>query len=1031
MVESTIRIYALAKQLNIETKVLFELCKKADIEGKSNTLASLTEAEVARVKEFIKSSAAPKTSAPTLVQRPVLGPTGGKVPVLKTQQPVSKPVAKDDLQSSRGSQSVAKTTADSPSEILSEPTSAPVQAVIPKPSPATDTKQPVNIKPATPPVQKPLTFIKSTQSERPLSTKDNRSEVRDAHQKKQKQNQERGQHQASSDNRSQQQSNPQQRRSPLGSFLKKESEGDNPRPQTGPIHTGLSTPGHAAAVRHEDYRGPMRNLQEKRKPSEGGAGERSNTTQQQRPVSGLKLAPIPTQRDNKRSKSKEPTPQKPDMRLPSSLIAAAKQGLGTTIEAHIRTVEQSQSQESAKRVGDKGVKRPKSETVSVAPDENSRKRRKKRRGSGTVDPIEAFEATQTKKKPGVPGRRGRSGEELDDMPMLPRRLVRKPKIRGVATSTAAPRKSDIVIQVPCTVKNFAVETGLPVSVVIKKLLELKMLMTINSQLDFESASLLAESFDIRISVRDEITLEDDAVVSLFAEDDPPESLQSRPPVVTFLGHVDHGKTSLLDHILKIDVVSGEKGGITQHIRAYRITAPDGRDITFVDTPGHEAFTEMRARGANVTDIAVLVVAADDGVMPQTEEAISHAKAAGVPIVVALNKMDLPGANPDRAIQGLAQNELIPSDWGGDTEIVRCSALTGDGVDTLLDTLLMIADLHELKANPDRPAIGTALESSMRSGEGVVCKMLVQSGTIRTGDIVLCGTAYGRVKAMFDTLDPKKVIEEATPGTPVNLIGLDVAPNAGSRFCVLDDISVARRIATERQNVERRTDLEQRPSVTLENILQRINANQTVSTLNIIIRADVRGSIEAIKKELEKLDHSEVKIKILQAMVGGITEADVQLADASEAIIVGFNVVPDESARALADAKKVQIRRYDIIYNLASDIKAALEGMLKPEEKVKELGRALVQRVYSISRLGNIAGCRVMSGSIERDARVRVIRENRVIGEYPLESLKREKDDVREVREGYECGMKLRGFNDMKEGDVLEAYKVEEIARTFG
>jgi translation initiation factor IF-2 len=481
----------------------------------------------------------------------------------------------------------------------------------------------------------------------------------------------------------------------------------------------------------------------------------------------------------------------------------------------------------------------------------------------------------------------------------------------------------------------------------------------------------------------------------------------------------------------MNVVSGEKGGITQHIRAYRVKMPNGEDIAFLDTPGHEAFTEMRARGANCTDIVILVVAADDGVMPQTEEAISHAKAAGVPIVVALNKMDLPGVNPDRVIQELAQHDLLPSEWGGDTEIIRCSGLTGMGVDKLLETIQVIAELNELKANPDRPAIGVALEAELQAGQGVVCKMLVQRGTLRTGDVVLCGSAYGRVKAMYDTLDLKKQVEEATPSTPVQLVGLDTAPKAGSKFCVLEDISDARSIAEQRQAEERSDELANvQAHVTLETLFHRMSHAQSVQTLNVIIRADVRGSIEAIRKELGKLVHPEVKIKILQAMVGGVTEADVQLADASDAIIVGFNVVPDENARVMADNKKVQIRRYDIIYNLTDDIKKALEGMLKPVEQVKELGRAVVQQVFVISRLGAIAGCRVISGTIERDCRIRIIRENRIIGEYPLDSLKRIKDDAKEVRDGYECGIKLKGFNDLKEGDILEAYKIESIARTF-
>ncbi|MCF0234904.1 MAG: translation initiation factor IF-2, partial [Thermoguttaceae bacterium] len=504
----------------------------------------------------------------------------------------------------------------------------------------------------------------------------------------------------------------------------------------------------------------------------------------------------------------------------------------------------------------------------------------------------------------------------------------------------------------------------------------------------------------------------------------------RAPVVTFLGHVDHGKTSLLDRILNLHVVSGESGGITQHIRAYRVETAGGA-VTFVDTPGHEAFTEMRARGANCTDVAVLVVAADDGVMPQTEEAISHAKAAGVPIVVALNKMDLPGVNRDKVIQQLASNDLMPSEWGGDVEIVETSALTGAGVDELLSTLLMVAELHELKANPNRRANGVVLEASLQSGEGVVCKALVQNGTLRNGDVVLCGSAYGRVRAMTDTLDTRKKIKAAGPSVPVSLVGLDVAPAAGSKFVVLEDISVARQIAEERAKLEHERELaDVQAHVTLESLHDRIKSARTQQILNVIIRADVRGSIEAIRKELGKLEHPEVKVKILQASVGGVTEADVHLADASDAIIVGFNVVPDEGARLLAEKKKIQVRRYDIIYKLTEDIRAALEGMLKPIEQVKELGRAFVQRAFNISRVGTIAGCRVVSGVVERDCRVRVIRDSRIIGDYQLDTLKREKDEVKEVHDGYECGIKLKNFNDVKEGDILEAYKIEEVARTF-
>ncbi len=588
------------------------------------------------------------------------------------------------------------------------------------------------------------------------------------------------------------------------------------------------------------------------------------------------------------------------------------------------------------------------------------------------------------------------------------------------------------MQFPATVRSFSEAIGVPVQKVLGKLLSLGTGLTtnaINSELDAERVQLLAMEFGVEVELKHALSLEDQLLGEIENREDDPAQLEPRAPVVTFLGHVDHGKTSLLDRIIGIDVVSGESGGITQHIRAYCVEK-DGRTISFVDTPGHEAFTEMRARGANVTDIAVLVVAADDGVMPQTEEAISHARAAGVPIVVALNKVDLPGVNFDRIYSQLVTAGLQPTEWGGDTELVKCSALTGQGIDELLETLLTIAELHDYKANPHREARGTCLEAELHEGRGVVAKLLVQNGTLKVGDVVVCGPAYGRVKAMYDTLRPGQSHTQAGPSMPVNVTGLNVAPGAGDEFVVLSEIGQARQIAEQRATQTRQQALGGITAhVTLENLFDRLDG-ETPQTLNLILRADVRGSIEAIRKELTKLEHPEVQIKILQATVGGITEADVHLADASDAIIIGFSVVPDEGARSLAEHKGVQIRRYDIIYQVTDDLKKALEGLLEPEKREVDLGRALVQRTFTISRMGTIAGCRVLAGTVERNCRVRVIRDSRIIGDYALESLKREKDDAREVREGFECGMKLAGFNDIKEGDILEAYRIEEVARTL-
>ena len=758
----------------------------------------------------------------------------------------------------------------------------------------------------------------------------------------------------------------------------------------------------------------------------------------------IRVAPLPSvQQPVAPAKPAEPEPQKPDIKLPADAIRASKAGGSNPLQAHMRKAE-------AKRRADGGTSSGPSAPPSQKP-----------RGPGhsatprppAAPPLVPGE-TKERRKPGKGGaaapaddektlggreqrqlsrrhkttepRHGVGGMTEEDRPQRSRARIRN---KRSGTNTSAPRKGKAVLQLPCTVRSFSEAVGVRASQVLGKLMALGQLANINAELSSEVVELLAVELGLDVDVRQAEDLETQLLTKVAEREDQPEDLQPRAPIVTFLGHVDHGKTSLLDRIIGINVASGESGGITQHIRAYRIEK-DGRAIAFVDTPGHEAFTEMRARGANVTDIAVLVVAADDGVMPQTEEAISHARAAKVPIVVALNKIDLPGIDSNRIMQQLAANELLPTEWGGDTEVVPCSALKGTGMDQLLETLLTIAELHDYKANPSRPAEGTCLEAELHEGRGVVAKLLVQNGTLKVGDIIVCGAAHGRVKAMYDTLDGHKTYPEAGPSTPVNVTGLDIPPGAGDHFYVLDDITQARSIAERRSQLSRQAALGGTTAhVTLETLHERLGRDE-VQTLNLILRSDVRGSIEAIQKELGKLTHPEVQIKILQATVGGISEADVHLADASDAIIIGFNVVPDEKARTMAEARSVQIRRYDIIYKLTDDLRAALEGMLKPEQRAIELGRALVQRTFVISRMGTIAGCRVLSGTIERNARVRIIRENRIIGDYPLESLKREKDDAREVREGYECGMKVGGFNDLKEGDVLEAYKIQEIARTL-
>ncbi|MBL9122388.1 MAG: translation initiation factor IF-2 [Planctomycetaceae bacterium] len=806
-----------------------------------------------------------------------------------------------------------------------------------------------------------------------------------------------------------------------------------------PTAAPKGAPTQPPVFRREDYiapagaagRPPSLPDRTERKPLEPKRKSPDDAGRKPPPGPAIRLAALPpSQQPSAAPQANEPPAQKPDIRLPADAIRASKMG-AKPLSEHLRKHEQRRKAETDEKAAPPAKGATPSRLPANSPlGEGARDRgRRGKVGEGDAAAQPGFDSSlggreqrQLKRKR-VTSPRKRGGDEDDG----PARGTRR--IRRTGTNTAAPRKSNVVLQLPCTVRSFSEAIGIPSRQVQAKLLALGTMSNINSSISPELCELLAIELGVEVTFKAEANLEAEVLSSFEEAADDPTQMVPRPPVVTFLGHVDHGKTSLLDRIIGTEVARGESGGITQHIRAYRIDK-EGRPLAFVDTPGHEAFTAMRARGANVTDIAVLVVAADDGVMPQTEEAISHARAAGVPIVVALNKIDLPGVNVDRIYQQLTTNELQPRAWGGDVEVIHTSATTGVGIDDLLETLLLLAELQELKANPTGPAMGTCLEAEMHEGRGVVAKMLVQKGTLRVGDVVVCGSAYGRVKAMHDTLIAHKKYDEAGPSTPVNLTGLNVAPGAGDHFYVLSDIAQAREIAESREAKDRQAGLvREEQHVTLENLFEHLGKRE-VQTLNLILRADVRGSIEAIKKEFTKLSHPEVQIRILQASVGGVSEADVQLANASDAVIIAFNVVPDEGARSLAENLGVQVRRYDIIYQVTDDLRKALEGMLKPIEREVELGRALVQRLFVISRIGTIAGCRVLAGTIERNARARLIRENRVLGDYALESLRREKDDAREVREGFECGIKLAGFNDLKEGDIIEAYKMEEVARTL-
>ncbi len=750
-----------------------------------------------------------------------------------------------------------------------------------------------------------------------------------------------------------------------------------------------------------------------------GSDESPKAPRRRQPV--INVAPLPDVKTPPRPKPAEPKSQRPEIRLSKGAM---------TPKARPPAGKSSAPPESPQKPRSPAAGR---EVPLEAPAEGkTRGRRGREPGLAGM----ASARADRKKTLGNRGRQRTQGRPEDSM-MRGRMRRTRTLSRRKGTNTAAPRKGKVVLELPCTVRTFSEAAGVSASRVQAELMNLGMMVTINQQIDLEHAELLADILSVELEFKQQETLEVSLLTQLRDREDDPADLEPRPPVVTFLGHVDHGKTSLLDSIIGIDVVSGEAGGITQHIRAYEIKK-GGRSVSFVDTPGHEAFTEMRARGANVTDIAVLVVAADDGIMPQTEEAISHAKAAEVPIVVALNKIDLPGADPGKVMTQMTEYDLTPSEWGGDVEVVQTSAMTGDGIDTLLDTLLTIADLHEYQANPSRPAIGSCLESEQEGGRGVVAKLMVKNGTLNVGDVLVCGASYGRVKAMYDTLKPRVKLQNAGPSVPVNITGLNEAPDAGEAFYVLDDVAQAREIAEDRSHRTREESLGDRgqPKISFEEFQRRIAEGRLegeeleLVTLNLIIRADVRGSIEAIEKELTKIDHPEIHIKVLHKAVGGVTVGDVHLASASQAVIIGFNVIPDENARILAESRDVEIRRYDIIYKVTEDIKATLEGRLKPEERVIELGRALVKQLFPVGRAGNIAGCYVAQGSIERGCRMRVNRDGRTIGDYPLDSLRRIKEDVKEVPRGMECGIKLAGFGDVKQDDILEAYKIEEVARTL-
>ncbi len=664
-------------------------------------------------------------------------------------------------------------------------------------------------------------------------------------------------------------------------------------------------------------------------------------------------------------------------------------------------------------------KRKKTEAVSedeAAEESSSRSKRGKRKKKGKVDKAEAASTVQETLQQLAQGS-GRTRQKRRRARREERAEMREREMEELREQETQLRLLEFI-----STGELASMMDVPVTDVIQTGFNLGMMVSINQRLDADAITLIADEYGFEVEFVTEVGLDD-----IEIDEDDPEDLESRPPVVTIMGHVDHGKTSLLDYIREASVASGEAGGITQHIGAYTVETEDGRPITFLDTPGHEAFTAMRARGAQVTDLVILVVAADDQVMPQTKEAINHSKAAGVPIVVAINKMDRAEANADKIMQQLAEENVLVEQYGGEVQAEFVSAKTGMGVPELLEKVLIESELLELQANPDRYAVGSVIESRLDKGRGIVATILVETGTMEVGDAFVAGTNSGRVRAMFNERDER--VEQAGPSVPVQILGFSGAPDVGDRFIVLEDEREAREIAQKRQQIQREQNMRKRKHVSLDDLSRRMALGE-LSYLNLIIKGDVAGSVEAISDALLKISNDEVAVSIIHSGVGAITETDVMLAAASDAIIFGFQVRPMAGVRQIAEREEIDIRLYSVIYDAIEDVRDALEGLLQPEEKEKTLGMLEVRETFKIPRVGTVAGCYVLEGKINRNDKVRLVREGVVVYEGVLSSLKRFKDDAREVTSGYECGLSIHNFNDVKVDDQIEAYEVFEEQRTL-
>jgi translation initiation factor IF-2 len=930
-----IRIFALARDLGLDSKVLIDLCEEAGVKLR-NALATISEEERDQVVAYVRKKGTVLTPpAPTPDVAPVREQTahGGRVRVIGTGSVRTQSGRlqheehqEDAPQPEELSPSLVEVSVPQPEVIAETPAVAEVvETVVPvaeivdvAETVAAEASAEVAVKPSSAPTPSvtvtPIAATIAPPAQIPTTTPD---------------------HSASDAMRRPRMQQVREMR-PIGSVKEPAPSSNTPAKPSGPIKVGKD-------------RQPARQL--------------------------VASAPIIAPPQVKKVKPKEEKAQKPDMSFKG--IVDSSSPLSEQLKA---------------------LRKAREEHEGGGPAPVAKPRGQANRGSLLKELRETREAERQAKK-----------------------LKRKKKTGGVELRTTAQ------ISFPITVRALSEAIGRPAKSILGILFKQGRMVTINDELGEEESMEVAMELGVDLSFKRSRDIEAELLASLDHED-PPELMRQRPPIVTILGHVDHGKTTMVDRIRSANVAAGEAGGITQHIAAYQVNYQDHL-LTFVDTPGHAAFGEMRSRGANVTDIVVLVVAADDGVMPQTVECISHAKNAGVPIVIALNKVDLPGIDEQRILQQLAQHELLPAEWGGEYEVVRTSGATGKGIDKLLETLLLTAELHEIQANPEREGLGVCLEAFRDEGRGAIAWLIVEKGTLRVGDVVLCGSTYGRIRAMYNDRD--EAITEAGPSMPVKVSGLSEVPGAGDHFFVMKDIEEARETAESRLHEGRTESLSSRVSPrTLEDILGSPRDGQGVQELPLILKADTPGSIEALRSEIGKFEHPEVKVQIIHSGVGGVNESDVSLASAAGAIIVAFHVIAEDRAQAQADRQGVEIRRYNIIYEVTEHIKLALQGLLRPERVEVSTGRAIVLRTFAISRFGTIAGCRVLNGTISRDSRVHLIRDQKVMNDYRLGSLKREKDDAKEVREGMECGIRLEGFNDVKEGDLLEAYRIDEIKRTL-